>query len=116
MGDKVKFRNFLEKKNSVITSWGPTIIDLAITAAGYKYDKETMYQLCLTVTALIILFILVITIIQFNTYKEQKEPKSENNGETAFANGLEATSTLAFDSKKDGKKKQEYMMPITEME
>lgn len=106
MGDKVKFRDFLEEKNSVITSWGPTIIDLAITAAGCKYDNETVYQLCLTVTALIILFILVITIKQFNTYKEQKEPKSENNGETAFANGLEVTSALAFDNKKDGKKKQ----------
>ena len=106
MGDKVKFRDFLEEKNSVITSWGFTIINFALVTAGYKYDKETMYQLCLTVTALTILFILVITIKQFNTYKEQKEPKSENNGETAFANGLEATSTLAFDSKKDGKKKQ----------
>lgn len=71
-----------------------------------------MYQLCLTVTALIILFILVITIKEFNTYKEQKEPKSENNGETAFANGLEVTSTLAFDNKKDGKKKQIIIVSI----
>lgn len=106
MGDKVKFRDFLEEKNSVITSWGPTIIDLVITAAGCKYDNETVYKICLTITALIILYNLFITIIKFNTYKEQKEPKSVNNGETAFANGLEATSTLAFDSKKDGKKKQ----------
>lgn len=106
MGDKVKFRDFLEERNSVITSWGPTIISLVITAAGCKYDNETVYKICLTITALIILYNLFITIIKFNTYKEQKEPKSENNGETAFANGLEATSTLAFDSKKDGKKKQ----------
>lgn len=106
MGDKVKFRDFLEERNSVITTWGPTIIDLVTTAAGCKYDNETVYKICLTITALIILYNLFITIIKFNTYKEQKEPKSVNNGETAFANGLEATSTLAFDSKKDGKKKQ----------
>lgn len=106
MGDKVKFRDFLEERNSVITTWGPTIIDLVITAAGCKYDNETVYKICLTITALIILYNLFITIIKFNTYKEQKEPKSENNGETAFANGLEVTSTLAFDNKKDGKKKQ----------
>ncbi len=106
MGDKVKFRDFLEERNSVITTWGPTIIDLVTTAAGCKYDNETVYKICLTITALIILYNLFITIIKFNTYKEQKETKSVNNGETAFANGLEATSTLAFDSKKDGKKKQ----------
>lgn len=106
MGDKVKFRDFLEERNSVITTWGPTIISLVITAAGCKYDNETVHKICLTIIALIILYNLFITIIKFNTYKEQKEPKSVNNGETAFANGLEATSTLAFDSKKDGKKKQ----------
>lgn len=106
MGDKVKFRDFLEERNSVITTWGPTIISLVTTAAGCKYDNETVYKICLTIIALIILYNLFITIIKFNTYKEQKEPKSVNNGETAFANGLEATSTLAFDSKKDGKKKQ----------
>lgn len=112
MGDKVKFRDFLEKKKSEVTSWGFTIINFVLETAGYKYDNETMYQLCLTVTALIILFILVITIKEFNTYKEQKEPKSENNGETAFANGLEVTSTLAFDNKKDGKKKQIIIVSI----
>jgi hypothetical protein len=106
VGDKVKFRDFLEERNSVITTWGPTIISLVITAAGCKYDNETVHKICLTIIALIILYNLFITIIKFNTYKEQKEPKSVNNGETAFANGLEATSTLAFDSKKDGKKKQ----------
>ena len=102
----MKFRDFLEERNSVITTWGPTIISLVITAAGCKYDNETVHKICLTIIALIILYNLFITIIKFNTYKEQKEPKSVNNGETAFANGLEATSTLAFDSKKDGKKKQ----------
>lgn len=112
MGDKVKFRDFLEKKKSEVTSWGFTIINFVLETAGYKYDNETMYQLCLTVTALIILFILVITIKEFNTYKEQKEPKSENNGETTFANGLEVTSTLAFDNKKDGKKKQIIIVSI----